>query len=220
MARSLCLVIAVLLVTALPVGADGRGEINIEVPAPAPTQASGSGNVCITDVIDNRTFEDRPAEANIPSVAEGGVAGLTPEKQSFMIGRVRDGHGKARNNIFSKSDWPVDVIVKRAISDQLAAMGYSVVSDPGQATITVEVSIDQLWGYILVRGGGWGGSTPKMAGEISVTLATHGPGDRVGRYEVSGKATHKFGLMTGKHWTLMFSDLLTDAMKDLGKVTF
>ena len=215
-------IVGVVLLALAPVAgsAAGRGEIVVEVPAAGAAGASRSLSVCIAAVVDNRSFEERPAEANIPSVAEGGVASLTPERRAVLIGRVRDGNGKARNNLFTGADQPVEAIVRQAVGNQLTAMGYTLVADAAAADVTVEVSIDRLWGYILIEGGGWGGGMPTMAGELATTLTSHGPGDTSGRFQAAGTARHGFGVMTGKHWSLMFGELLTSYMKDLATISF
>ena len=215
MRRRILFFTLILMALAVISDARGRAEIVLDLPAAADAAGGDGPTVFISEISDDRRFEDRPAEANIPSVAEGGVAATTPEQRLFFIARVRDGYGKARNNIFLDPSQPVDLVVRGLLEEGLADLGYRVVGDPAQATVTVDVAIDRLWGYILVKGGGWAGTTPKMAGEMTTTLTIRGPGETVRQVEVSGETIHKFGLMTKKHWVQMFSELFEDFLQNL-----
>jgi uncharacterized lipoprotein YajG len=210
------------LAAPMPVAAARRSEITLKVGSPA---AGPSRNqvIVLGKISDSRRFEDRPAEASTPSVAEGGVNSATADQRRFYIARVRDGYGKARNNIFLPPSQPVEEVIRELLSKSLTALGYSVVSDPSRTSgsaIAMDVEIDQLWGYIEVKGGGWTGSIPKMAGQIKTVLKVKGPGAATGRYEVSGSALHGFGLMTAGHWVQMFEELFSDYQQNLARVTF
>lgn len=222
MRRSLLLVLLALLLLPGPVAAGRRSELRLTVPEAGPAPAAGRV-VVIERITDRRRFEDRPATAATPSIAEGGVAATSAEERRFLIARVRDGYGKARNNLFLEPAQPVEEVVREVLVKGLAGMGYRVVADRAQAAgdaLIMEVEIDQLWGYIEVKGGGgWAGDIPKMAGEIRTVLNVRGPNGN-GRYEVSGRALHSFALMTGGHWVKMFEELFRDYQQDLARVRF
>lgn len=207
----------------LPAQATGgrRTEIRLKVPETA-SSAKARQVVVLGKITDNRRFEDRPAEASTPSIAEGGVAGTSARERLYYIARVRDGYGKARNNIFLHPSQPVDEVVRELLTKSLGELGYQVVSDAGKGgakAIHMDVEIDQLWGYIELQGGGWGGSMPKMAGRIKTVLKVQGPSGK-GRYEVSGAALHGFALMTAGHWVQMFEELFLDYQGSLARVRF
>ncbi|GAB6081253.1 hypothetical protein JCM30471_01670 [Desulfuromonas carbonis] len=217
-------VLCLLLLMLLPTASDAarRSEIALTIPAFKGARGDAKGVIYLKSVSDNRTFADNPREANTPSIAVGSVATTPAKERRFFIARVRDGYGKARNNIFLKPDQPVEKVVRELLTDALASYGYRVVGDAaaaGPEAIVMEVAIDQLWGYIQVKGGGWSGDIPKMAGEIKTTLITRGPGGK-GRFEVSGTALHRFTLMTAGHWVKMFEELFGDYQKNLGRVRF
>lgn len=221
MRRPLLLLLLSVLLLPAPATAGRRSEIRLKVPEVSSSQAAGRV-VFIDRITDLRRFEDKPAEAATPSIAEGGVAATSAEQRRYYIARVRDGYGKARNNIFLEEAQPVEVVVRELLSKGLAGMGYKVVADRAQAgaeAMVIEVEIDQLWGYIEVKGGGWAGDIPKMAGEIRTVLNVRGPNGN-GRYEVSGRALHSFALMTAGHWVKMFEELFSDYQKNLARVKF
>lgn len=199
-----------------------RSEIALKIPAFKDARSDAKGVIYLKSVSDDRIFADQPREANTPSIAVGSVATTPAKDRRFFIARVRDGYGKARNNIFLKPDQPVEKVVRELLTSALTSHGYRVVSDAaaaGSGAIVMEASINQLWGYIQVKGGGWSGDIPKMAGEIKTTLTTRGPGGK-GRFEVSGMALHRFTLMTAGHWVKMFEALFSDYQKNLGQVRF
>lgn len=220
--RRLMLALPVLLLIPGVVAAGRRSEIRLKVPEVAAAK-SADRVILIDRITDNRRFEDRPAEASTPSVAEGGVASTSAEQRRYYIARVRDGYGKARNNIFLEESQPVEEVVRELLTIGLAGMGYRVVSDRSQAggdAMVMDVEIDQLWGFIEVKGGGgWSGDIPRMAGEIRTVLNVRGPNGK-GRYEVSGRALHSFALMTSGHWVKMFEELFRDYQKELARVKF
>jgi hypothetical protein len=198
-----------------------RTEIRLKVPQ-SFAGAKGRQVIVLGKITDNRRFEDRPAAASTPSIAGGWVAGTSAGQRSYYIARVRDGLGKARHNIFLAPSQPVEEVVRELLTGSLKGLGYQVVSDPakgGAKAIHLEVDIDQLWGYIEIQGGGWGGSLPKMAGRIKTVLKYQGP-DGKGRYEVSGSALHGFGLMTAGHWVQMFEELFLDYQGNLARIRF
>lgn len=222
MRRPILLVLLILLSIPGVVMAGRRSEIRLKVPEVSSGQATNRV-VLIERITDNRRFEERPADAATPSIAEGGVASTPAEQRRYYIARVRDGYGKARNNLFLEDSQPVEEVVRELLTKGLTGLGYRVVSDRAQAgddALVMAVEIDQLWGFIEVKGGGgWSGDIPKMAGEIKTTLTVRGPGGN-GRYEVSGRALHGFGLMTSGHWVKMFEELFSDYQNNLARVKF
>ena len=219
MRRILALLLVLLLSAPALVEAGRRTEIRLRVPAPYPASSRRQEVIVLGAITDNRRFEDRPAQASTPSIAEGGVKSVPAKDRAFYIARVRDGYGKARNNIFLGRAQPVEEVVRELLTKSLAGEGYTVAGDAGKAggrVITIDVEIDEFWGYIEIRGG----SMPKMAGRIRTVLNVKGPGGKGGRYEVSGSALHGFGLMTGEHWVQMFEELFLDYQKDLIRVKF
>ena len=212
MATYLRVGVLVLVLGGLVSSACARGELTLKIPEGTPPQSLLNKKVYIQSVTDKRLFQDHPRDANVPSLAAG-LEKTTDEQRSHAVVRVRDGNGKARNNLFSIKTQPVEAIVHGIVRAALIQRGYTVVATEAEAdagTTRLTVDINQFWGYIKVVAGGWAGVIPTMEGEIKTTLILPGDGDASHSFTVSAKATHKFGLMTGKHWVLMFSEL-TDA---------
>nr|WP_320048716.1 hypothetical protein [uncultured Desulfuromonas sp.] len=221
MRHFLCSLLLISLLLPSTAMAGRRSEIHLQIPAMSATGGSQGGVVVLGKITDLRHFEDRPAVASTPSVAQGGAASLSAEERLYYIARVRDGYGKARNNIFLDPAQPVDQVVRELLTKSLTGLGYKVVdkNSAGKNALRIDVDIDKLWGYIEVKGGGWGGSLPKMAGQIKTVLKVKGPNGS-GRYDVSGTALHGFGLMTAGHWVKMFEELFKDYQADLARVRF
>jgi|GEM_PF-6877239 len=212
-----------MLLLLAPVAAQGgrRTEIRLNVPVPL-TAGKDRQVIVLGQITDHRRFEDRPAEASTPSIAEGGVAGISSGQRRYYIGRVRDNFGKARNNVFLSHDQPVEEVVRELLTKSLAAQGYRVVSESAAGdtqALTMDVDIDQLWGYIEIGVGGLGGVAPAMAGRIKTVLKVRGPGGEK-NYEVNGSALHRFMKMTPEHWVQMFEELFLDYQGNLARVRF
>lgn len=221
MRRSILLVLMFIMILPGAVAAGRRTELRLKVPEPPPVAAT-QRVIFIDRITDQRHFEDRPADPSTPSMAEGEVASIPAAQRSFYIARVRDGYGKARNNLFLEKSQPVEEVVRELLTKGLTGMGYRVVTEPpgaGDDAITMDVEIEQLWGFIEVRGGGWTGDMPKMAGEIRTILKVRG-GEGKGSYEVSARARHGFALMTAGHWVKMFEELFRDYQRDLAREKF
>lgn len=196
-----------------------RGEITLKLPAgKAPAQELGK-KVFIKTVRDSRAFEDKPVTANIPTMAQG-LANATDDQKSHAVARARDGYGKARHNVFAVPDQSVESIVRKTLTAALINLGYTVVeneADADKGTIAVSATVDRFWGYIAMSGNAWSGSSMSMDGEMKVTLDAEGGGITKVSFEVSARASHRFRVMSGGHWALMFEKLTDDFLKNFPK---
>lgn len=220
MRRPIFFLLILMFLVPVPVQAGRRIEIRLRIPQPL-TSGHDLQTIVIGRITDNRRFVDRPAQASTPSIAEFGVGGTNAKQRSFYIARVRDGFGKARHNIFLVPNQPVEEVVRELLTRSLAAEGYKVVNDPNRAgarSLTMDVDIDQLWGYI-VTGLEWGGAVPVMAGQIRTILKVRGP-DGTKDYEVNGSTLHRFFKMTREHWVQTFEELFLDYQGNLARLRF
>ena len=122
----------------------GRRTVGLEVP-PAATSTGTKGDAYISGVVDNRTFENKPKDPSTPSI-DGDVTALTAEGKSEMIGRQRNGYGKAMGDIALPAGQSVPQQVRSLVEFALKARGYNVTSSATAAT-KLNVSIDQFWAW-------------------------------------------------------------------------
>jgi hypothetical protein len=109
---------------------------------PAATQ----GKVYIVAVTDDREFQNRPSDPSIPSI-NGDITKLSARERDQMIGRQRNGFGKAMGDMALPAD---DSVTKRArllVEQGLMRRGYQITSEPN-ATNTVTVSVNEFWAWM------------------------------------------------------------------------
>jgi hypothetical protein len=122
----------------------GRRTVGLNVP-PAATSMGSKGDAYIAEVVDHRTFENQPNDPSTPSI-DGDVGALSAEQKSTMIGRQRNGFGKAMGDIALPDGQSVPQQVRGLVEFALKARGYNISSNASAAT-KLNVSIDQFWAW-------------------------------------------------------------------------
>ena len=107
--------------------------------------AATKGHVYIAAITDDRQFENRPPEPSTPSI-DGDVTKLSAEQKDQMIGRQRNGFGKAMGDIALPSGDSVTKRVRLLVEQGLARGGYRITTDPATSD-KVAVSIRQFWAW-------------------------------------------------------------------------
>jgi hypothetical protein len=193
--------------------AQARG-LRLEVPAAKAPAAAQAQTVWIQSVTDKRAFEDRPRAADTPSLAAG-VASTKPEVRVTAVGRVRDGYGKARANVFLAPPQTIESLARELVANAFRGAGYTVLADEkavARDTLKVTVTVDKFWGWVDVAGGGAlvGGPGMYMKGDVLTTLAVTAP-RQSWTLMICGQASNRLGVgVTGSNWVKMFAALFTD----------
>jgi len=135
----------VLLIAALQTGCvTGQRSFALAIPTqnnPPPTR----GKVYIAAVTDDRVFENKPPEPSTPSI-DGDVTSLSPQQKDRMIGRQRNGFGKAMGDIALPQGQTVTERTRLLVEQSLARKGYQVITD-ANAPISVNVSVKEFWAW-------------------------------------------------------------------------
>ena len=110
-----------------------------------PAQGQAIKFVRITD---NRDFQIKPSEANIPSLKNNEIndSNIT----SRAIARKRNGYGKALGDILLPENKTVMNVVENLLAKGFRDSGYRVLSvgdDNYNTAIPVEVDIAKFWGW-------------------------------------------------------------------------
>jgi hypothetical protein len=122
----------------------GRRTLSLPVSTQA-SHAAVQGRVYIATLTDNRHFENKPSDPSVPSI-DGDVTKLSAQEKDRMIGRQRNGFGKAMGDIGLAEN---DSVTKRArllVGEGLRRKGYELTDDP-KAPTAVGVSIDEFWAW-------------------------------------------------------------------------
>jgi uncharacterized lipoprotein YajG len=122
----------------------GQRSFPLAIPTqgnPPPTQ----GMVYIAAVTDDRAFQNKPSDPSTPSI-DGDVTKLSAQKKDRMIGRQRNGFGKAMGDIALPLDESVTERTRLLVAQGLARKGYQVSTDANAANL-VSVSVKEFWAW-------------------------------------------------------------------------
>jgi len=184
----------------------GRRSITLEIP-PASTVASSSrGSLEVVSVTDNRVFENKPTSPSVPSI-DGDVTKVSKDTLKTMIGRQRNGYGKAMGDIELASGETVETQTRRLISDGFSRHGYTVV-DSHSADVTVQVSIDKFWAWFSP--GFWAVSFESQVG----TEMTIMRGSKSEKLTVTGYGKNSGQVAKDANWQLAYARAFEDFLKN------
>lgn len=123
----------------------GRRAITLETPVTVATQMPTKGTVAIVSIVDQRVFQNKPTDPSTPSL-DGDVHRADKDALKTMIGRQRNGWGKAMGDIQLAGGDTVEQQMRRLVTEGLRRRGYAVgESEPGNPN--VRVVIDKFWAW-------------------------------------------------------------------------
>jgi uncharacterized lipoprotein YajG len=123
----------------------GRRTFDLPVNS-AVAPAGNRGTVYIASVTDDRHFEIDPSDPSVPSV-DGDAAKMSATQRDRMIGRQRNGFGRAMGDVSLPAGDSVTRKVRSLVEEGLIQNGYRVSNDP-KTPQSVAVSIRNFWGWM------------------------------------------------------------------------
>lgn len=188
----------------------GRRTVELEVPQ-AGNYPSGRGTVHVGQVVDARDFQNKPSQPSTPSV-DGDVNKISDEERSRMIGRQRNGYGKAEGDIATPGDTSVPELTRELVEEAMRRRGYSV-AGADDAGLSVEVTINEFWAWATP--GMW--SMPFEA-RLYCTLVASSPTENK-RLTIRGYGINQVQIASDANWALAyrraFEDFLDKAQDEL-----
>lgn len=191
----------------------GRRTVDLSVPRAASYPAA-QGSVTIGLIEDKRIFQNKPSDPSTPSI-DGDVTTLDATAKAGMIGRQRNGYGKAMGDIALPQDRSVVVLTRELLTESLKRNGYSVASDASDKTIDAE--INEFWAWFTP--GMWAVS---FESRVYCTLAVKRSSDAKTVF-IRGYGINKGQVASDSNWQLAyqraFEDFLVKAgpqLKDAG----
>ena len=200
--------VLVMLAAALQAGCvTGRRTLSLPVTA-VDTPAAVKGHVYLAAVTDDRQFQNRPPDPSTPSI-DGDVTSLSAQQKDRMIGRQRNGFGKAMGDISLADADSVSVRTRLLVTQALRAQGYQVTSDPA-APNNVSVSIQKFWAWMTP---GFVALTfeAQIQCRISVTTPTG-----VNAVTVKGYGINHGQVAKDENWIEAFDPAFADFSTNLG----
>lgn len=122
----------------------GRRTIDLEIPS-KQGDTSKNASVTVVNVEDFREFLNNPAQPSIPSI-DGDYRNMSKLELSGMIGRQRNGFGKAMGDIGLPSGITVQDKTRLLIEEGLKARGYTIGDSP-DSDYQVDVKIEEFWAW-------------------------------------------------------------------------
>jgi uncharacterized lipoprotein YajG len=124
----------------------GRRTLDLSVPTTSGAPAPTAGNVYIASVTDNREFQNKPSDPSVPSI-DGDVSTLSAAAKDQMIGRQRNGFGKAMGDIALPSGDSVTKRTRLLVEQGLIRKGYAISTDAHSPTV-VSVAVKDFWAWM------------------------------------------------------------------------
>lgn len=128
--------------------ATSRSEIDIGVPvAQAGQVASSNGKRVSITAVDERKFELKPKEADIPSLKNGEINDSSITQRA--VARKRNGYGMGLGDVLLPSGRKVSELIRDAVAEAYTQAGYEVVTDaatPGASAVKVRVV--EFWSWM------------------------------------------------------------------------
>jgi len=101
---------------------------------------NGSKKVMIASVIDNRTFQAKPANLSIPSLSNA-QQHTSKSITSRAVGTKLSSSG----DLLLPQGKTVESTTKRIVEDAFKSRGYNVVNEKGSNVTQVDISIEKFW---------------------------------------------------------------------------
>ena len=176
--------------------ATNRGVVSLQISEPKTPSNFNGKTICINSVTDDRTFQQNPPSADIPSIGFGGADNASKELKKRAIARKRNGFGKALGDILLEEDQTVESVVKKALTKGFCELGYKVIDKKEKAktdTIIVDVSITKFWSWM--NPGFWAIS---LSSEIETKITLTKPKNETKVIHV--KSHGKYQTASGGNW--------------------
>ena len=121
----------------------GRRTVDLSIPHAASYPAA-LGAVTIGKIEDKRAFANKPSDPSTPSI-DGDATQMDAATKSIMIGRQRNGYGRAMGDIGLPQGRSVEVLTRELLTESLKRNGYSVAGKDSDRTVDAE--INEFWAW-------------------------------------------------------------------------
>jgi len=204
--REVSLTVTLIVICALNAGCvTGQRVIALNVPA-SPIVHADKGAISIAKVADERHFENNPAQASTPSV-DGDVNTASRVTLNTMIGRQRNGFGKAMGDVALAPPATVETQVQALVTEGLKRRGYTVVAS--SSGDSADVTIEEFWAWF--RPG-----FAEIAFEAQIrTLVSVTVSGQKHTLNVSGHGRDEGQMASDEHWLRAYELAYEDYLKNL-----
>lgn len=126
-----------------------RGEVALLVPISMNMPSSNGKQIYINSVTDERVFEIKPSEPNIPSLDPSNTQGDNIKARA--IARKRNSYGMALSDILLSEHQSVSGIVESSLKEALEENGFEILDNKSQVspqTYIADIQIVKFWSWM------------------------------------------------------------------------
>lgn len=186
-----------------------RNLQNLEIPEYS-SDKSAAGSVFIGPIADKRGFEQKPKDPSTPSV-KGDLSGVNAETRATLIGRQRNGYGKAMGDVALPVGVTVQDKMHALLKTGLESRGYTVVDD-ANADTRVAVDINEFWAWFSP-----GFVSVSFESKLQSDLSFESAGGKKA-ISVSGYGLNKGQVASDANWELAFKRAFQNFLENLDKL--
>ena len=184
------------------------GRRTIDLPVQSFSNSPGEkGEIFIGSIEDKRVFQNHPSVPSIPSI-DGNIHSLTSKEKGLMIGRQRDGYGRARGDIALPADDSVVERMRRLLEEGFRSRGYSIAPD-SSAPNSASATIDEFWAWFSP--GFWSVS---FEARVYCTIKLK-KSDGSSTIVVKGYGLNKGQIASDANWQLAYQEAFQDFLSKL-----
>lgn len=190
----------------------GRRELSVSVPA--GSRPAAKGQIGLGAIVDQRRFESKPSDPSTPSI-KGDMNKVSAAERSRIIGRQRNGFGKAMGDIGLSGGATVPDKVRELVTEALARRGYQT---SGPSANAVSVDVQKFWSWMTP--GMW---ALTLEAQIECVLTVR-RGGNTHRLVVRGHGENFCQAAVDRNWNQAYEraveDFLTKLVSELAGVGF
>jgi hypothetical protein len=187
----------------------GRRQIALEIPTSQQAVAASKGTVAITSVVDKREFQNKPPQPSTPSV-DGDVTKLSKSQLGTMIGRQRNGYGKAMGDIALTGDSSVEKEMRQLVAEAFKRRGYTVTD--AKADGSAEIVINKFWAWFTP--GFWSVDfEADLRSDLKIVMD-----GKTNQFTISGHGKNSGQVASDANWQLAYKRAFEDFVKNLDAV--
>lgn len=190
--------------------ASSRSVIDIPLPLSEKTSKSNGKEIYINSVTDERLFQIKPAEPNIPSLDPSEVQGDTIKLRA--IARKRNSYGMAFGDILLIEGKTVNTLIDASLRQAFIESGYKVIISKEQITnntYIVDAKINKLWSWMNP-----GFLAITLSTDISTSIAIENS-NMVDKKIITVKASDTFQSASESNWREVMQDALKTYITEL-----
>jgi len=151
--------------------------------------------IYINTVTDKRTFYNKPSNPSMPS-ADTDVASLTTKERNILIGRQRNGWGKAMGDVGLENQ-SVTAIVAQLLDEGFRSQGYQTTQTKSNANVIVNCTVEDFWGWVSP---GFFSISVESRIQTAITLTTISNPPKVFSMEVKSYGRKENQMVTSGSW--------------------